>query len=181
MCKIDANTFRELCARSTMEGVPMSTLLKKVQARPKPKPQPATPPSILEPKVTKRNGHPESDLQRQCVEWFRTQYADVAPLLFHPNNEPYFGGKGRSKAKQSFDGYMATQMGVVKGVADLILLAPSYDGRYHGLCIEMKSAKGVQRDSQKDWQKAVEAQGFRYEVVRDFVNFRLIVREHLHS
>jgi hypothetical protein len=175
--KVSAEEYRKMFARSSAEGVSMGQLLKEKAAEVQ---RNKVVSNLEKSYVTKKHGHPESDLQRQCVEWFRAAFPSYSLLLFHPNNEPYFGGAGKSIEKKAFDGHMANLMGVVKGVADLILLVPSYDGKYHGLCIEMKSAKGVQRDSQKDWQCAVESQGYRYEVVRDFLSFRRIIIEHIH-
>ena len=54
--------------------------------------------------------------------------------------------------------------GVIPGVSDLLLLIPSR--QYHGLCIEFKTDKGRQSEAQKEWQRAVEAQGYCYKVVR---------------
>lgn len=179
--KIDAKTYRELLSRSEKEGKSILQILYSENKDIKPEQQQKSNVPCLENlQGRQKNKHPESDLQRECVEWFKTTYPTYSLLLFHPNNEPFFGGKGKSMAKQKYDGYIAQQMGVTKGVADLILLCPSYDGKYHGLCIEMKSPKGVQRDSQKEWQRAVESTGYRYELARDFITFRRIIREHLH-
>jgi len=60
--------------------------------------------------------------------------------------------------------------GVVAGVADLLLLYPA--GNCHGLCIEMKKPGGKQSQSQKDWQKEVEAQGYKYIVCYGIEDFR---------
>jgi hypothetical protein len=65
----------------------------------------------------------------------------------------------------------------VAGVSDLLLLVPA--GGYHGLCIEMKTAKGRQQPTQKEWQQEVEAQGYRYEVCRSVEQFMDIVRDYL--
>lgn len=59
--------------------------------------------------------------------------------------------------------------GVVAGVADLLLLHPS--GNYHGLCIEMKTPKGKQQDSQKEWQSEIESQGYKYIICRSVDEF----------
>lgn len=59
--------------------------------------------------------------------------------------------------------------GVVSGVSDLLLLVPSR--QYHGLCIEFKTDKGRQSEAQKEWQRAVELQGFCYRVVRSLDEF----------
>ncbi len=60
--------------------------------------------------------------------------------------------------------------GVVAGVADLILFV-AHRG-YHALCIEMKTDKGRQRDTQKAWQHDVEAQGYKYIICRSLDDFK---------
>lgn len=105
--------------------------------------------------------HEESELQRQCVTWFRLQYPKLARLLFAVPN----GG-----ARNAVTGAILKAEGVVPGVADLLLLVPR--NGYHGLAIEMKTRTGRQSDSQREWQQEVEAQGYRYVVCRSFDDFR---------
>lgn len=126
----------------------------------------------------------ESRLQQACVEWFRLQY----PRYYHnffavPNG-------GRKQLKWVRTGYGGMRQictegarlkdeGVVAGVSDLLLL---YPGRgFHGLCIEMKttSKSSRQRDSQKEFQKAVEDAGYMYVVVRTFEEFQKVVTWYL--
>lgn len=112
--------------------------------------------------------HAESNIQRWCVFWFRRQYAHLARLLFAVPN----GGR-----RDAVTGKILKAEGVVPGVSDLILLVPA--GGYHGLCIEMKTAKGRQQPTQKEWQQEVEAQGYRYEVCRSVEQFMDVVRDYL--
>lgn len=125
----------------------------------------------------RRITHPEEDLQKECVRWFRDSFSELSPLLFHPNNEPFFGGRGKSEADKERAGKRAKDMGVVAGVADLILLYPVHP--YHALCIEMKTRTGRQSEAQQRWQKEVEKRGFRYEVVRTKDQFRSLMKEYL--
>ena len=67
--------------------------------------------------------------------------------------------------------------GVTSGVSDLLLLVPKRD--YHGLCIEVKTPVGRQSDNQKNWQRIIEAQGYRYEIVRSLDEFAELVRWYL--
>ena len=60
--------------------------------------------------------------------------------------------------------------GVTAGVADVILLIPS--NGYASLCLEFKTQKGRQQDTQKAWQKAAEKAGNKYTVIRSFDEFR---------
>lgn len=114
--------------------------------------------------------HEESNIQRMCVSWFRMQYPKLAPLLFAVPN----GG-----ARSRITGAMLKAEGVVPGVADLLLLVPSSDAEYYGLCVEVKTAVGKQSSAQRAWQQAVEGQGYRYEIVRSIEEFACVVRKHL--
>ena len=105
--------------------------------------------------------HDESRLQKSCVMWFRLGYRRFASLLFAVPN----GG-----ARSAVTGAILKAEGVVAGVADLLLLVPN--SKYHGLCLELKTAKGRQSPSQRQWQQAVEAQGYKYVVVRSFEDFK---------
>lgn len=70
--------------------------------------------------------------------------------------------------------------GMTAGVADMLLLHPSADGRYAALAIEFKTAKGRQSEFQRRWQMALESVGcYRYEVVRSFEQFRELIDNYL--
>lgn len=120
--------------------------------------------------ITHPRRHPESELQRICVRWFRLQYPNLSSLLFAVPN----GGK-RSAVEA---GIMRAE-GVTAGVSDLILLVPS--DQYHALCIEMKYGNGKQSHHQLDWQNAVEEQGYRYVVCRSLDDFITTVNHHLNK
>lgn len=102
----------------------------------------------------------ESQLQKNCVMWFRLQYPKLRSLLFAVPN----GG-----ARSAVTGAILKAEGVVRGVADLLLLIPTR--QYHGLAIEMKAPKGRQSAEQREWQRAVTLQGYKYIVCRSFADF----------
>lgn len=114
--------------------------------------------------------HIESQLQRQCVAWFRLQYPKHARLLFAVPN-----GGGRSRVEAA----IMKAEGVTAGVSDLILLEPR--GGYGALCIEMKtrSKSSRQSDSQKEWQAATEAAGNKYVVCRSLDTFMAEVTKYM--
>lgn len=112
--------------------------------------------------------HDESNIQRNCVEWFNLQYPQWRGLLFAVPN----GG-----ARNKIEAAIMKGEGVVAGVADLQLALPRKG--VHALFIEMKTPKGHQSPSQKEWQTLVEAQGYRYEVVRSFDQFRELIEEYV--
>ena len=117
---------------------------------------------------SKHPRHEESSLQIDCVDWFRRQYPQLALLLIAVPN----GG-----ARSAATGRILKAEGVVAGVADLVLFV-AHRG-CHALCIEMKTAKGRQRDTQRAWQKAVEAQGYKYVICRSFDDFKTQVQSYL--
>lgn len=115
--------------------------------------------------------HLESRLQAACVRWARLQFPVCRKLLFAvPNGY-------RTSVTQA---RIAKEEGLVSGVADLLLLHPSEDGTYAGLCIEFKTEKGRQSENQKAWQKAIESVGcYRYEIVRTFGQFQSLLNGYL--
>jgi len=121
-------------------------------------------------------GHKEDDIQIACVGWFRTHYPEIAPLLFHPNNEAYLGGFSITKEQREIKGKRAKDKGVTAGVADLILLVPNET--HHALCVELKTLKGRQDGVQKEWQSFVQEQGYRYEIVRSLEEFQTLVQNY---
>nr|DAM90102.1 MAG TPA: Nuclease [Bacteriophage sp.] len=113
-------------------------------------------------------GHAEDDLQMQCVRWFRLQFPQLSRLLHHSPN----GGR-----RDAREGARFKKMGTQPGFPDLILLVASQD--YHALLIELKTRTGRQQDSQKDYQKRVEAQGYKYVVVRSLQQFMAEMKAYL--
>ena len=124
--------------------------------------------------------HAESGLQQGCVTWFRLKYPELALLLFAVPN----GG-----ARTALEASIMRGEGVTAGVADVLLLVPS--GGFHGLCIEfkrqyyqaehgkLKLKKTYQSSEQKEWQAAVEAQGYKYVVVRSLNEFIELIINYL--
>lgn len=111
--------------------------------------------------------HIESSIQRQCVAWFRLQYPRYALLLVANAN----GGK-RSRIEAA----IMKGEGVTAGVADLTLYLPNEE--YHGLLIEMKTAKGRQSPAQKLWQREVEKAGYKYVVCRSLDDFQCAIKDY---
>ena len=112
--------------------------------------------------------HIEDSLQKNCVRWFSLQYREYAQLLHHSPN----GGKRNAIEAAKFKA-----MGVRAGFPDLILCIARHG--YHGLFIELKTAKGRQSENQKYYQYVLEEQGYRYEVVRSIEEFIQIISEYL--
>lgn len=113
-------------------------------------------------------GHAEDDLQMQCVRWFRLQFPQLARLLHHSPN----GGR-----RDAREGARFKKMGTQLGFPDLILLVASQD--YHALLIELKTRTGRQQESQKEYQRLIEEQGYKYLIVRTLEQFQQEVNTYL--
>lgn len=112
----------------------------------------------------------ESKLQQACVKWFNYQHVELRGCLFSVPN----GG-----ARDSVTGRILKLEGVVAGVADLILLVPNK--HYHALLIEMKTEKGRQSPSQREWQKKVESVGYKYVICRSLEQFIVEIEEYINK
>lgn len=102
------------------------------------------------------------------MAWFRLQYPRYALLLVANAN----GGK-----RSPIEAAIMKGEGVTAGVADLTLYLPN--SVHHGLCIEMKTAKGKQSEHQKRWQRLVQGAGYRYEVCRSLEDFQTTIRDYV--
>lgn len=109
----------------------------------------------------KRHNDEEHRIQCSCVRWFNLKYRKLLGRLFAVPN----GGKRDARTAA-----ILKEEGVVAGVADLILLIPN---RFYGaLLIEMKTTKGKQSTSQKQWQKLItERREYKYIVCRSLDEF----------
>ena len=127
------------------------------------------------PERPKKRTHssPEGKIQAECFAWFWNTYPQYRKCLFHVPNE-----NDRSDSN-IIQGAIRKSMGVVAGVSDFLLLVAR--GKYHGLCIEMKDEHGQQKPAQKEWQKIVEAQNYRYEICRSLEQFKQITEEYLNE
>ena len=118
--------------------------------------------------------HKESNLQIKNVRWFRYQYPQYAMLLTHPINE----GSGHTAKDRLRQGIHKAE-GAVAGTADLLFFMPAIfdDITFHGLAIEMKEEKGRQSQEQKNFQKMIEAAGWRYVISRSEEDFQKLMND----
>ena len=119
-------------------------------------------------KPRRRSTDPEHRLQTLCVGWFRAQYPAMRHKLFAVPNGGYRSPKTAAAMKEE---------GQLAGVSDLIFL--HRNSRYGALLIEMKTPEGRQSDRQREWQKAIEAEGYRYVVCRSLEGFRKEIENYL--
>lgn len=110
----------------------------------------------------------EHRIQSACVRWFRLQYPKMKHNLFSVPN----GGK-----RDAVTGAKLKEEGALAGVTDLILLKSN---RFYGaLLIEMKTPKGSQSDSQKEWESKITQDGYKYVIIRSLDEFRKVVKQYL--
>ena len=110
----------------------------------------------------------ESQIQQQCVEWFRRTYPSIEPLFFAVPN----GG-----ARNPWTAKIMRDEGVRSGVADLILQIPI--GGYASLAIEMKTPVGKQSESQKKYEMLAKKMKNKYVVCRSLEEFKKAIREYI--
>lgn len=109
----------------------------------------------------------EHRIQTACVKWFRYAYPRLSlRLVAIPNG----GARNISTAAR------LKEEGVVAGVSDLVLFLPRHG--YGALCIEMKTNKGRQSDSQKAWQEAIQGE-YLYVICRSLDDFIKIINAYI--
>lgn len=131
---------------------------------------------MIQAKHGKKRGNQESNLQQQCVKWFRLQYPKLSKLLFAiPNGARLYG----TKKQRIVQWQRLKAEGATPGAADLFLSIPS--GDFPGLYIEMKTTSKSSRQSaeQKEFEAAVIGQGYGYAMPRTFDQFRKVIVSYL--
>lgn len=110
----------------------------------------------------------ESQIQKDCVAWFRRNYPSIEPLFFSVPN----GG-----ARNAWTGKILKDEGQRAGVADLILQVPQKG--YASLCVEMKTPTGKQSEAQKEYERLATRYRNKYVVCRSFEDFVRAVKEYI--
>lgn len=120
--------------------------------------------------VRRRSSHDEDKLQMSCRYWFDVQYPYYRLLLHHSPNEGLL-------VKRAADGAKRKAMGVRAGFPDFVFMLPTKVAPY--LCLELKTDKGKQSDSQREYQRQVEAVGGKYVVIRSLEQFITAINEYI--
>lgn len=108
----------------------------------------------------KRRNNEEETIQSDyitCVRLYESKYPQLSMILHIPN------GGHRSLS----EGALFKKMGVSAGAPDIVLFVPNK--KYHALFIEFKSKVGVQKATQKEWQRNLESYGYKYEIHRSWI------------
>ncbi|MBS1797823.1 MAG: VRR-NUC domain-containing protein [Acidobacteria bacterium] len=129
-------------------------------------------------KLSKPAAHiitPEKKIQEAFIAWrdmFKRDFPILHAVFAVPN--------GYWTENKSYAAAMVRQ-GLTRGVQDVICLAPSADGTYHGLLIEFKTEdkRSVQSDDQIFFHEFFAGLGYRTEVCRSWWAAGALVNEHL--
>lgn len=120
-------------------------------------------------KIMKSNIPTEHQEQAAVIRWFQSAYPAIKSRLFAIPN-----GSHKSRAAAS----KFSAEGLRSGVPDLMLPVPA--GKYHGLFIEMKRAKGGRlSDTQKDWLDFLGSQGYMATACHGFEEAKEIISKYL--
>ena len=106
----------------------------------------------------------EDKIQQEIVMWYRNTYC----LKNHNPRNLIFSVPNDSKDAKEQMRKIST--GLYAGVSDLIII---HFGKV--LFVEVKNDKGRQSDKQKDFQQLIEAQGFKYYLVRSLEELKQII------
>jgi hypothetical protein len=102
----------------------------------------------------------EAAIQAQIVQYFNNTYCLVhhnpRGLIFHVPNQ---------------NQYKLTNIGVLAGVSDLIVILPNRALIF----VEVKDNTGKQSDKQRAFECRVDSLGYRYVVVRSLEEFKNII------
>jgi hypothetical protein len=123
-----------------------------------------TSPSSSTPK--KKIKHHESELQKNCVKWFRFAYPQL--IIFSIPN----GG-----SRNVIEAVRLKDEGLLAGVCDLFL--PKPNTKHSGLFIEMKSPGGKPTPAQVSFMEKMLSLGYDCKVCYSFDDFKLAVDTYL--
>ena len=106
----------------------------------------------------------ESQIQKDCVRWFRQRYESIEPLFFAVGN----GG-----ARNVWTAKILKDEGAQAGVSDLILLIPRHG--FAGLLLECKKPDGKQSESQNEFERLATKFKYLYVIVRNQEDFEKLM------
>lgn len=124
----------------------------------------------------KKHTMSESAIQMSCVQWLWNTHEVTRGLYVAIPNENS-RSVYESKKQQLMSGSIRKNMGVTAGCADTALFMSR--GGFHALFIEFKTDIGRQSDAQKLFQQNVEAQGYKYIIVRSLEQFKQEMENYL--
>ena len=90
----------------------------------------------------------EQHIQMAVITWLKIQYPNVLFTIAPNGFKLPIGVAVKIK-----------RLGYAKGTPDILIFEPMKG--YHGLCIEMKAAKGVLSEEQLAWQQKLNDRGYK--------------------
>lgn len=117
----------------------------------------------------------EHNIQVACVTWFRYQFPHLVCFAV-PNGSkrPKITAHTKTGAivTYSLAAVKLKEEGALAGVADLVLV-----GKGKVVFVEMKTPKGTQQDTQKEFQRKVQRLGHEYHICRSIEDFMQVCKE----
>lgn len=117
----------------------------------------------LQAKPQRKHRNIEEQTQIACVQWFRLTYPNEL-ILAIPN-----GG-----SRNTIEAANMKRSGTLAGASDLLIIA-----KRAVLFVEMKSPKGRQQETQKEFQKNVERLGHTYALCHSLQEFQTTIEHWL--
>ena len=113
---------------------------------------------------------PEQSLQITCVQWW---YACVVP------GHAWMTAVNPASAKSKAVAGLSKAMGLVPGVADLLILYRQDDAPPQAAWVELKTRYGALNERQRAFRTAMKGMSVEYHVARSLDEFRALVRDTL--
>lgn len=114
----------------------------------------------------------EHEHQSLLVSWFNLQYPKL--IMFAIPNGTHLAGDTRARAIKMAK---LKAEGLTPGVADLFLMLPK--AGYHGLFIEMKSAKGTVSPDQSLFLSKAQLLGYQAHVCWSFDEAKSVIEKYM--
>lgn len=116
----------------------------------------------------KHKQHPEAEIQKAFVAWFRQQYPDILMYSTENGGERSFRSTNHLKA-----------MGMLPGVPDIFIAQPNK--KFCGFYIEFKAGGNTPTETQNDFKGKALAAGYQWLCLYSFDAALLYVKDYLAS
>jgi hypothetical protein len=113
----------------------------------------------------------EAQLQAEIVMWYTNNYC----LKIHNPKGVIFSVPNELSGTNVIATMQAKAKGLKKGVSDLVVILPNKQTIF----VELKVGKNTQSESQKAFQRDVQALGFNYHLVYSLNEFKQIICKYL--
>ena len=102
----------------------------------------------------------EHIIQKSIVRWFKREFPEY--IIFSTNNEACYNNN------------YYLESGVLLGVSDLVVVLPNKI-----IFVELKTNKGIQSKTQKQFQSKIISLGYEYHVIRSLEDFKELIKSNL--